>query len=78
MASTMHTWGGVTFVLQYVKHADIATSTNDSDIRSVFHITKRTLLYCSILRFMGMPQHTPTPTHEDKAAAISQVMSDRL
>ena len=70
--------GGIAFVSQCVKQADIAASTNDSEIRSMFHATKRTMLYRSILRSMGMPQDVPTPTHEDNAAAISQVMSDRL
>ena len=76
--STIHTWGEVAFASQCVKQADIAASTNDSEIRSMFHATKRTLLYRSILRSMGMTQDVPTPTHEDNAAAISQVMSDRL
>ena len=76
--STIHTWGDVAFAAQCVKQPDIASSTNDAEVRSLFYATKRTLLYRSILRSIGRPQQHPTVTHEDNAATIAQVIKDRL
>ena len=70
--------GDVAFAAQCVKQPDIASSTNDAEVRSLFHATKRTLSYKSIFRSIGNPQQYSTVTHEDNAATIAQVIKDRL
>lgn len=76
--STVHTWGDVGISLQCIKQPDIAASTNDAEVQALFQATKRTLLYRSILRSIDIPQEEPTPTYEDNAATIAQVMNNQL
>ena len=77
-SSSIHTWGEVAFASQCIKQPEPAASTNDAEARSLFQATRRTLAYRSILGSLDTPQNHPTPTHEDNAATIAQVLNDRL
>ena len=77
-SSSVHTWGDVAVASQCVKQPEPGASTNDAEVRSLYQATRRTLAYRSILASLGQPQQYPTPTFEDNAATIAQVLNDKL
>ena len=76
--STTHKWSNVAFAWQCVKQPEPGASTNDCEMRSLFHASRKTITYRNTLQSLNESQTSPTPTFEDNAATIKQVLNDRL
>ena len=61
-----------------MKQTETATGTNSSELCALFKCTKETARNRRWLQSIGRGLDHPTPTAEDNAATITQVLKDRL
>ena len=76
--STENTYNESAFAWSCTKQAEPAGSVNDSETRSLFQASRKTVWYRSIMQSLNAPQSGPTPIFEDNKATIAQVLNDRL